>query len=494
MTDDEIVYRGPLGEMALAEAGSAGMDPADVYVAAISWWSTAVSPAVSVSSWPDAPMTVWTSLVSSDVSDGDSLHHLLHRLLNGPGPLAVHHDVTDRRLLSAASHATRRADNAGHGTPAFLLTGSPFISGPGISRISTSLEGQMRQAWDGRHALPTRGIGRYRTAARKPNPPHFGSLWDLSASEWRGFLSTDAATYSRVLHFARRSAPALRVDSTSGRWRHELAAAYGWAFNTRPILTYTTRARQQWQVIREAECSWDATLPEKHASFFLRIGDHVSRIAGTLAATERTAIHSAHIESAWSLARRAVLDTAQLAAMDRSMVDPVVKHLDDRLFDVSAPEGEVSPIHADGPESEQWRPPGRGMHRRQPQTGSSAVRKLKQWYQDRCQMCATVLALPSPRHRYSEAAHIRAREDNGPDIVENLLCLCPTCHVLFDAGARVLTDDLTIVDTVTGQPGKRIKLHRWHFIDSRYVRHHRQRWAGNDLPPLASAPSAQPKL
>ncbi|WP_434403122.1 HNH endonuclease [Streptomyces sp. NBC_01353] len=26
-------------------------------------------------------------------------------------------------------------------------------------------------------------------------------------------------------------------------------------------------------------------------------------------------------------------------------------------------------------------------------------------------------------------------EDNGPDIVENLLCLCPTCHVLFDAGA-----------------------------------------------------------
>ncbi|WP_330334895.1 HNH endonuclease [Streptomyces sp. NBC_00536] len=70
-------------------------------------------------------------------------------------------------------------------------------------------------------------------------------------------------------------------------------------------------------------------------------------------------------------------------------------------------------------------------------------------------MCATVLALPSPRHRYSEAAHIRAREDNGPDIVENLLCLCPTCHVLFDAGARVLTDDLTIVDTVTGQHGKK---------------------------------------
>ncbi|MFA7763713.1 HNH endonuclease [Streptomyces sp. NRRL S-448] len=493
MTDDGIIYRGPLGEMAQAEAGAAGMDPADLYVAAISWWSTAVAPAVSVSSWPAAPLTVWTSLVSSDVPDSESLRHLLHRLLSGPGPLAVHHDVTDQKLLSAASHATRRADNAGDGAPTFLLTGSPFTSGRGGSRISSSLEGHLRQAWDGRHALPTRGIGRYR-AARRPNPPHFGSLWDLSASEWRGFLSTDAATYSRVLHFARRSAPVLRTDSTSGGWRHELAAAYGWAFNTRPILTYTTRAAQQWQVVREAECIWDAPLPEQHADFYRRIGDHVSRIAGTLAATERAAVHSAHIESAWSLARRAVLDTAHLAAMDRSMVDPVVKHLDDRLFNVSVPEGEASPIHANGPESEQWRPPGRGTHGSQLQTGSSAVRKLKQWYQDRCQMCATVLALPSPRHRYSEAAHIRAREDNGPDIVENLLCLCPTCHVLFDAGARVLTDDLTIVDTVTGQHGKRIALHRWHFIDSRYVRHHRQRWAGNGLQPLASAPSAQPKL
>ncbi|MEU9034865.1 HNH endonuclease [Streptomyces sp. NPDC048352] len=493
MTDDDVFYRGPLGEMAQAEAGSAGVDPADLYLAAISWWSAAVAPAVSVSSWPDAPVTVWTSLVRSDMSECDMLHHLLHRLLNGPGPLAVHPDVTDQKLLSAASHATRRADNAGAGTPTLLLTGSPFTSGRGGSKISTSLEAHLRQAWDGRHTLPTRGIGRYR-AARRPVPPHFGSLWDLSASEWRGFLSTDAATYSRVLHFARRPAPVPRPNPSSGKWRDELATAYRWAFNTRPVLTYTTRARRQWHAIREAECSWAATLPERYADFFVRIGDHVSRVAGTLAATERTAIHSTHIEAAWSLARRAVLDTAHLAAMDRSTVEPVVRELDDRLFGMEALEDEAPAIRSSTPESEPWRPSGRGIHRIRPQTGSSAVRKLKQWYQDRCQMCAQVLALPSPRHRYSEAAHIRAREDNGPDIVENLLCLCPTCHVLFDTGARVLTDDLTIIDTVTGQSGKRIELHRWHFIDSRYVRHHRQRWTGNDLTPPASEPSAPPKL
>ncbi|MFI9583492.1 HNH endonuclease [Streptomyces sp. NPDC052236] len=493
MTDEDILYRGPLGEMAQAKAGSAGLDPADLYVAAISWWSTAVAPAVSISSWPDAPLTVWTSLVRSDVPEGDPLHHLLHRLLNGPGPLAVHRDVTDGKLFGAAAHATRRADNAGAGTPTFLLTGSPFTSSLGGSRISGSLEGHIRRAWDGRHTLPTRGAGRYR-AARRPVPPHVGSLWDPSASEWRGFLSTDAATYSRVLHFARRAAPAPRADSTSGSWRHELATAYGWAFNTRPILTYTTRAGLQRNAIREAEHRWDAALPERYADFFARIGDHVSRIAGTLAATERTAIHSTHVEAAWALARRAVLDTSHLVAMDQSAVEPVVKHLDDRLFGMSATEGEAPPIRSNAPEPEQWRPPGTGTHRKPPQTGSSAARKLKQWYQDRCQMCATALVLPSPRDRYSEAAHIRAREDNGPDIVENLLCLCPNCHVLYDAGARVLTDDHTIVDTVTGRLGDRIELHRWHFIDPRYLRHHRRRWTGNDPTPLASVPSAQPKL
>ncbi|WP_437111376.1 HNH endonuclease [Streptomyces sp. enrichment culture] len=99
-----------------------------------------------------------------------------------------------------------------------------------------------------------------------------------------------------------------------------------------------------------------------------------------------------------------------------------------------------------------------------------------------------VLVLPPPRHRSSEAAHIRARGDGGPDVVENLLCLCPNCHTRFDAGALVLTDGLMIFDTVTGKLGEKITLHRWHFIDPRYVRHHRHRWTASGPAPLASAP------
>ncbi|WP_370422187.1 HNH endonuclease [Streptomyces sp. QH1-20] len=486
MKGDGVIFRGPLGDMAQAKAGAAGMDPSDLYAAAISWWSTAITPAASLSSWPEAPMTVWTSLVHSDVPGGEPVDHLLRRLIDGLGPLAVRRNVTDEERFSAAAHATRRADNAGAGTPVFLLTGSPFTSGRGDSRISTPLEGRIRMAWDGHHTMPTRGAGRFR-ATRRPGPPHVGALWDLSIRDWQGFLSTDAATYSRVLHFARRAAPvALRVDSASDDWRDALAAAYAWAFNTRPFLTYTTRAGLQWDAVRAAEAEWDAVLPEPHADFFVRIGDHVSRIAGTLAATERTAIHSAHIQAAWALVRRAVLDTSRLVTMEQGAVEQLVRVLDDRLGGVPAPEGDAPPLLPNVPAPRHWAPPGRNAHGGRPQADGSAVRKLKQWYQDRCQICGTVLVLPPPRHRSSEAAHIRAREDGGPDVVENLLCLCPNCHTRFDAGALVLTDDLIIIDTVAGKPGKRITLHRWHFIDPQYVRHH---WTTNDPASLASAPS-----
>ncbi|MFJ8591050.1 HNH endonuclease [Streptomyces sp. NPDC093598] len=475
--------------MAQAEAGAAGIDPSDLYAAAISWWSASITPAVSVSSWPDAPMTVWTSLVRSHGCAGEPIDHLLGRLLDGLGPLAIRRNVTDERRFGAAAHATRRADNAGGGTPVFLLTGSPFTSGRSGSAISTAMERQIRMAWDGRHTLPTRGVGRYR-ATRRPVPPHVGAAWDVSIRDWRGFLSTDAATYSRVLHFVRRAAPvALRVDSASGDWRDALAAAYAWAFNTRPVLTYTTRAALQWDMVRAAEAEWDTVLPEPHADFFVRVGDHVSRIAGTLAATEHTAIHSVHIQAAWTLVRRAVLDTARLSAMDRSTVDRLIRALDDGLGGIPGPEEDAPPLLPNAPEAGHWGSTGRrGTYGGRPQADSSAVRKLKEWYQDRCQICGTVLVLPPPRHRSSEAAHIRAREDGGPDVVENLLCLCPNCHTRFDAGALVLTDGLVILDTVTGKLREKIALHRWHFIDPRYVRHHRHRWTTSGPAPLASAP------
>ncbi|NEC29307.1 hypothetical protein G3I20_22670 [Streptomyces sp. SID8111] len=183
-------------------------------------------------------------------------------------------------------------------------------------------------------------------------------------------------------------------------------------------------------------------------------------MAGALAAAERTALHGTHIKAAWSLARRAVKDTCRLVSMDRDMVHQIVEYVDDTMRRVSTSEGQASPVLSNTPEGQTY---GEYAHGNRSPSGINAVRKLKQWYQDSCQICATTLVLPSPRHRYNEAAHIRAKEDGGPDLTENLLCLCPNCHVRFDGGALVLTDDLTVVDTVKDRLGAKLRRHQWHY-------------------------------
>ncbi|MFI5773141.1 HNH endonuclease [Streptomyces sp. NPDC051658] len=223
-------------------------------------------------------------------------------------------------------------------------------------------------------------------------------------------------------------------------------------------------------MIRESENRWGTALPEEHGGFFLRVGDHVSRMAGALAAAERAAINGTHVEAAWSLARRAVRDTCCLVAMDRDTVDQIIEDVGDTLRVMSRSENQAFPLLWNNPERHA---PSGGTDTSRAQNSENAVRKLKQWYQNSCQICATTLFLPSPRHRYSEAAHIRAREHGGPDLTENLLCLCPNCHVLFDAGAYVLTDDLAVVDTVTGRLQAELKRHQWHYINLDHVRHHR---------------------
>ncbi|MFD8615387.1 HNH endonuclease, partial [Streptomyces sp. NPDC059631] len=77
---------------------------------------------------------------------------------------------------------------------------------------------------------------------------------------------------------------------------------------------------------------------------------------------------------------------------------------------------------------------------------------------------------------YSEGAHIRAlgSPHNGPDTTSNVLCLCPNCHVMLDAGAIVIEDDLTVIRG--GQPAGTLRTASRHTIDLECVRHHRERW------------------
>ena len=63
--------------------------------------------------------------------------------------------------------------------------------------------------------------------------------------------------------------------------------------------------------------------------------------------------------------------------------------------------------------------------------------KVKALHDFVCQSCGEVMTLGDGR-RYAEAHHLRplGGEHRGPDVAENILCLCPWCHVEFDYGVE----------------------------------------------------------
>lgn len=72
---------------------------------------------------------------------------------------------------------------------------------------------------------------------------------------------------------------------------------------------------------------------------------------------------------------------------------------------------------------------------------TAIARQVKKEEKCRCQLCQTTLSLVG--RLYAEAHHIKplGKPHHGPDARENILCVCPTCHVKLDYGAICLTPD-----------------------------------------------------
>jgi putative restriction endonuclease len=103
---------------------------------------------------------------------------------------------------------------------------------------------------------------------------------------------------------------------------------------------------------------------------------------------------------------------------------------------------------------------------------------IKSLYRDECQICWKVIRLRDST--YSEGAHIQGIgfPHYGPDILENMLCLCPNCHTRFDKGALYVTENLkAAVDVVTGDKAM-LRVRGDHEINPEYVVHHRVHVAG----------------
>ncbi|MDX3108781.1 HNH endonuclease [Nonomuraea angiospora] len=100
-------------------------------------------------------------------------------------------------------------------------------------------------------------------------------------------------------------------------------------------------------------------------------------------------------------------------------------------------------------------------------------RLIKTLHDHTCQICGTQLLLP--QGQYAEGAHIRplGSPHDGHDVAGNLLCLCPNDHVLFDQGALIIKDDLTVINRLTGGSRGPLRTVSGHDIDLQYLAYHR---------------------
>lgn len=98
------------------------------------------------------------------------------------------------------------------------------------------------------------------------------------------------------------------------------------------------------------------------------------------------------------------------------------------------------------------------------------AKEVKELYDFACQICG--MRLDTPAGPYAEAAHIRplGAPHNGPDVKDNIICLCPNHHVLFDSGAITLADDFKVLGL------ERAKLRLSHELGAEYVRYHREHY------------------
>ncbi|MEC0207665.1 HNH endonuclease [Paenibacillus ehimensis] len=108
------------------------------------------------------------------------------------------------------------------------------------------------------------------------------------------------------------------------------------------------------------------------------------------------------------------------------------------------------------------------------QRNSNLVSELKLLYKNKCQVCGKQLDIGGGES-YSEVHHIRplGEPHNGPDIIENMIVLCPDHHLMFDRGA--LSIDLKnkrVLHTNTANIIHGHSIQLIHTINQEYIDYH----------------------
>jgi putative restriction endonuclease len=99
-----------------------------------------------------------------------------------------------------------------------------------------------------------------------------------------------------------------------------------------------------------------------------------------------------------------------------------------------------------------------------------AAEAVKEAHHHVCQTCSILIERPGGA--YAEGAYIRplGRPHNGPDTADNILCLCPNCHVLFDGWAFAIEDDGILLGALDGN----LNEVETHAVNREHLTYHRR--------------------
>lgn len=97
--------------------------------------------------------------------------------------------------------------------------------------------------------------------------------------------------------------------------------------------------------------------------------------------------------------------------------------------------------------------------------------KIKKIYSYRCQVCDVLLETPSGP--VAIGAHIQGlgRPHNGPDVIENMLCLCPNHHDQFDYRAFYIDPENLLIVGLPEFEKRKLKKSPRHEIGEIFLRH-----------------------
>lgn len=109
---------------------------------------------------------------------------------------------------------------------------------------------------------------------------------------------------------------------------------------------------------------------------------------------------------------------------------------------------------------------------------TSISENLKEIYEYKCQICDIFLNQPGTERGICIGAHIKpiGKPHEGPDAIENMLCLCPNHHDQFDKHSFTIDSQNMKIIGLEGYTGKQLNVNKKHRIDKDFVDYHKKQY------------------